>query len=49
VLAGTVVLVAWRGLDAASGLVRDKAEVQDEKGEWQAEKTGGLHEGIVNW
>ncbi len=42
-LTGTVVLVARRCLNAASGLVRDKAQVQHEDGEWQANKTGERH------
>jgi hypothetical protein len=48
VLAGIVVLVARRRLDAAFGLVRDKAQVQHEQGEWQADETGDLHSWIVN-
>jgi len=48
VLAGAVVLVSRRRLTAAFGLVRDKAQVQYQKGEWQAYKTGDLHDGIVN-
>jgi len=43
VLAGIVVLVACRRRGAASGLVRDKAQVQHEGGEWQANKTGERH------
>jgi len=45
VLASTVVLVARRRLGAASGLVRDKAQVQHEDGERQADKTGDPHTG----
>jgi len=45
VLAGTVVLVSRRRLGAASGLVRDEAQVQYEDREWQADKTGDLHTG----
>jgi len=48
VLAETVVLMACRRLGAASGLVRDKAQVQDEGGEWQAKVAGDLHNWIVN-
>ena len=47
-LAGTVVLVPRRRLNAAFGLVRDKAQVQDEGGEGQADKPGERHNRIVN-
>src|SRR6266849_4695871 len=43
-----MVLVVRRRLAAASGLVRHKAQVQHEKGEWQADETGDLHNRIVN-
>jgi hypothetical protein len=45
---GAVVLVACRRLRAALGLVRDKAQVQHQDREWQADETRDLHNWIVN-
>lgn len=38
-----MMLVVRRGLGTALGVARDKAQMQHEDGEWQADKTEDLH------